>query len=91
MGYLQLGTVTKKGRIPYLAIPLHLSPLKTAPTWGTGVVQLVKHPTLDLGSGHALTVHELKPHTELHADSVDRACLGFSLSLSVCLSPPHNT
>ena len=33
-----------------------------APTWGTWVAQSVKHPTLDLGSGHDLTVCGFKPH-----------------------------
>ena len=31
--------------------------------------QPVKHLTLDFGSGHDLTVHEMKPHIELCADS----------------------
>ena len=31
-GLLQLGPVTKKGKIPYFAIPPHLPSLKTAPT-----------------------------------------------------------
>ena len=29
--------------------------------WGTSVAQLVKHFTLDFGSGHDLTVREFKP------------------------------
>ena len=34
-------------------------------SWGTWVVQSVKHPTLDFGSGPDLTVHEFKPHIGL--------------------------
>ena len=41
---------------------------------GCLVAPVVKRLTLDLGSGHALTVHEIKPF------------LGFSPSLSLCPS-----
>ena len=34
---------------------------KCGHTKGAGVAQSVKHPTLDFGSGHDLTVHEIKP------------------------------
>ena len=30
-------------------------------SWGAWVAQSLKHPTLDLGSGHNLTVHEFEP------------------------------
>ena len=33
--------------------------------WGTGVVQSVKLPTPDFGSGHDLLVPEFKPHVGL--------------------------
>ena len=58
---------------------------KKISTWGTWVAQLVKHPTLDFGSGHSLIVHGLKPHVGLCADSA-RTCLGFSLPLTLPLS-----
>ena len=51
---------------------------------GTWVTQWVKHPTLDLGSGHDLTVCEIEPRVCLHARG--GACLRFSLSLSLSLS-----
>ena len=54
--------------------------------WGTWAAQLVKHRTLDLSSGHGLTVGEFKPHIELCADSTEPAC--DSVSPSLC-SPPH--
>ena len=38
-----------------------------APGW----LLLVKHPTLDFGSGHDLTVCEFKPHVRIRADSVE--------------------
>ena len=40
---------------------------------GTWVAQLVKCPTLDVGSGHDLTVHEFNPHIGPCADSVEPA------------------
>ena len=55
------------------------------------MAQSVKPPTLNFGSGHDLTVCEIKPHIRLCADSV--SLLGISLSpflsisLSLCLSP----
>ena len=54
---------------------------------GPWVGQSVKHPTLDFGSGHDLTVHEFKPASGsmLTAQSL----LGIlSLSLSLSLSAP---
>ena len=56
--------------------------------WGTWVAQLVKCLTLDLGSGHDLTVCELKPHIGLCTDSSEPgACFGFSLSGRESLFP----
>ena len=46
------------------------------------MVQLVKHPTLDLGSGHALMVPETEPHLRLCADNVEPAWDSLSSSLS---------
>ena len=56
------------------------------------MAQSVKHPTLDLGSGHDLTVCEFEPHVGLCADNTEPVsdfvspslCLSLSLSL---LSP----
>ena len=42
-------------------------------TWGAWVAQLVEHLTFDLGSGHDLTVCEVKPSIGLCADSVEPA------------------
>ena len=54
-------------------------------SWGAWVAQSVKHPTLDLSSGHDLTVCEFEPHIRLHADSVEPAWDSLSPSLS---APP---
>ena len=35
------------------------------------MAQSVNHPTLDFGSGHYLTVHEIKPSIGLCADSAE--------------------
>ena len=51
--------------------------------WGTWLAQSVKHPTLDISSGHDLMVCEIEPHIEpcwQHG-----AFLGFSASFSVPL------
>ena len=40
---------------------------------GTWMAQLVKCLTLDLDSGHDLTVHEIEPHVELSAESTQLA------------------
>ena len=42
--------------------------LKIRDTW---VAQSVKHETLDFGSGHDLTVHEMEPHIGPCADSAE--------------------
>ena len=44
------------------------------------VAQLVKHLTLDFGSGHDLTIHQFKP--------LIQGLLGFTVSLSLSLSQP---
>ena len=49
------------------------------------MAQSVKHPTLDLGSGHDLTVHGIEPRVELCADSMDLAWDSLSASLSLPL------
>ena len=60
-------------------------------SWGAWVAQSVKHLTLDLGSGHDLTIREVKPHIGLCADSAGPAWDSLSLSLSlpfpVCTPP----
>ena len=53
---------------------------------GAWVAQSVKHPTLDFGSGHDLTVCEFEPHVGLCTDNV-QSLLGI-LSLSFSLSLP---
>ena len=52
--------------------------------WGTWVAQLVKHLTLDIGSGHNLIVCEIEPHVGLHTDNAQPAwdSLSFSLNLT---------
>ena len=50
-----------------------------------GGAQLIKGLTLDFSSGHDLMVHEIEPHVRLCAEC--GACLGFSLSVSLCPSP----
>ena len=50
---------------------------------GAWVAQLVKHLTLDFGSGHDLAVSEFKPFIGLCTDSTQPACN----SLSLCPSP----
>ena len=52
---------------------------------GGSVGYAVKRLTLDFGSGHELTVHEIEPHVGLCAEC--GACLGFSLSLSLSAPP----
>ena len=54
---------------------------------GTWVVQSVKPPTLDFGSGHDLMVHEIAPHMCLCNDSEEPAW--YSLYPSLCLSLSH--
>ena len=49
------------------------------------MAQPIKHPTLDFGSGHDLTVREIEPHVRLCADSAEFAWDSLSPSLS---APP---
>ena len=53
--------------------------LKVRGAWGTWAAQLVKCPTLDLGSGRDLSVRELTV----------QSLLGILSLLSLCLSPTH--
>ena len=53
------------------------------------VTQLVKHPILDFGSGHELTVRETEPHIRLCGDSAEPAWDSLSPSLSAP-RPPQN-
>ena len=50
------------------------------------MAQLVKRLPFDFGSGHDLTVCEIKPHVGLHTDSMEPAWDSLPLSLSV---PPQ--
>ena len=54
-------------------------------SWGTGVAQSVKHPTLDFCSGHDLRVCEFEPCIGLSADSAEPAWGSLSPSLSLPL------
>ena len=58
---------------------------KDGKSWGTWVAQSVKCLTLDFGSGHDLTVHEIKPCIGLCTDSPEPAWDSLSLSLPL----PH--
>ena len=51
------------------------------------MAQLVKHPTLDFGSGRDLTVREIEPQAGLCADSAELAWDSLSPALCVSLSP----
>ena len=53
--------------------------------WGNWVAQSVKHPTLDICSGHDLTVVRSSPTS---GSVLRRVCLGSSLSLSLSLPFP---
>ena len=44
------------------------------------MAQSVQLPTLDFGSGHDLTVHEMEPQAGLHADNKESAWDSLSLS-----------
>ena len=56
--------------------------LETEKKQSTHVVQSVKRPALDLGSGHDLAVCEIEPHVGLCADSVGPAWDSLSPPLS---------
>ena len=49
------------------------------------MAQLVKHPTLDLSSGHDLTVSGIESHVGLCVDSAEPAWDSLSASLSLAL------
>ena len=61
--------------------------IKMKGTRGAWGAQAVTRLTLDLNSGHDLTVHGFESRVRLSADSRD--CLGFCVSLSLCPSPGH--
>ena len=68
------------------APPLHsLSLSQIHEQWGACVLQPVKHPTPDFGSGHDLMVHEIEPCVRLRTGSMEPAWA--SLSLFLCCSP----
>ena len=46
-----------------------------------------KHPTLNFGLGHDLTVHEIEPHNRLCDDNAEPAWDSLSVCLSLTLSP----
>ena len=52
------------------------------------MAQSVKRPTLGLGSGHDLTVHEVEMHLGLCTDGTEPAWDSVSPSLSLSLSAP---
>ena len=52
------------------------------------MAQSVKRPTLDLGSGHNVTVHEFEPRTGLCVDSGEPVCDAVSPVLSAPPPPP---
>ena len=54
---------------------------------GAWMAQLVKHLTLDFGSGHDLTVHEFESGIGLCADRAEPAWDSLSLPLTLCSSP----
>ena len=58
-------------------------------SWGAWVAHSVKRPTLDLGSGHDLMVHEFEPRVRLLTDIMEPAWDSLSPSLSLCPSPSH--
>ena len=51
------------------------------------MAQPVKHPNLDFGSGHDLSVCEIKPHIGLRADNIEPIWDSLSPALSLS-SPP---
>ena len=54
---------------------------------GAGLSGSVKHPTLDIGSDHDLTVHETEPCVGLRTDSEEP--VWDSLPLPLFLPHPH--
>ena len=59
--------------------------VKTTGSKSPWVTKLVKHPALDLSSGHNLMVPEFKPHVRLCTGSAEPAWDSLSLPLS---TPP---
>ena len=59
---------------------------RTRGTWGA---QSVRRLTLDLGSGHNLTVHEFKPRVRLGTDCTEPTWDSLPLSLSLSPSKIH--
>ena len=59
--------------------------LRISAIWHTWGAQLVKHLTLDFGSGHGLCVREFEPHVGVPADSAEPAWDSLSPSLSARL------
>ena len=51
------------------------------------MAQSVKHLTLGFGPGHDLTVHEVRPHVRLCADSAEPGWDSLSPSLSPSVPP----
>ena len=54
--------------------------LRLSDAWSPWVAQLVKRLTIGFGSGHDCTVSGFKPHTGLHAGSVEPAFDSLPLS-----------
>ena len=52
------------------------------------MAQWVQHPTLDFGSGHELTVPEIKPRVGLCADRVEPAWDSLSVPIPACAHTP---
>ena len=75
---------------PYLVSLVVLktaSALTNKKSWCAWVALLVKHLTLDFGSGHDLTVCGVRPRVGLGADSTEPAWHSFSPSLSALPCP----
>ena len=74
----------------YLWWPCYREEVKRGFSRGSWVVQLAERPTLDVSSGHDLTVREFEPRVGLCADSSQPgACFRFCVSLSLWPSPVH--
>ena len=59
--------------------------LKWSRCWSACAAHLVKRPTLDVSSGHDLTVHELEPRVRLCTGSVEPAWDSLFIPLSLSL------
>ena len=69
---------------PYISTPFFIANKKPM-CQGAWVAQMVKCPTLDFGSGHDLTLHEIEPWVWLCTNSTEPAWV--FLSLSFCPYP----